>query len=56
MEATFSGYCRNLDAPRLVLCEVDEGEEEIGCDYACCPYADGCPIGEQITKLLEKEA
>ena len=54
MEATFSGYCRSIDAARLVFCEVDGGEAEIDCNYEDCPYAANCPVGTQITEFLEE--
>lgn len=55
MEATFSGYCRTIDAARLVYCEADSGETEIDCDYEVCPHAASCPIGTQITEFLHPE-
>lgn len=54
MEETFSGYCRTIDAARLVFCESDEGDVEIDCSYADCAYAAGCPVGMQITEFLKK--
>lgn len=55
MEATFSGYCRTIDAARLVYCEADGDETEIDCDYETCPHAAGCPIGRQIAELLREK-
>ena len=55
MAATFSGYCRTIDAARLVYCEADSGETEIDCDYEVCPHAASCPIGTQITEFLHQE-
>lgn len=52
LEETFSGYCRNIDAPRLVFCERDGDESEVDCDYFCCPYAASCPVGAQIEQFL----
>ena len=54
MEQTFSGYCRSIDAPRLVFCEADGGEVEVDCDYAQCPHAGDCPVGKQITQFLRE--
>lgn len=54
MEAAFSGYCRTIDAARLVFCEAHGGETEIDCDYEVCPYAAGCPVGTQITDFLQQ--
>lgn len=55
MEETFSGYCRNIDAPRLVFCERDGDESEVDCDYFCCPYAASCPVGAQIEQFLRRD-
>lgn len=52
MERTFSGYCRTIDGARIVLCEIDASEAEIGCDYTCCCYREQCCIGQMITELL----
>lgn len=49
MEDYLSGYCRTIDASRMVL--VEDGEAD--CDYERCGYRDVCPIGLQITALLE---
>lgn len=44
MESYLSGYCRTIDASRMVL--VEDGEAD--CDYERCDYRDVCPIGRQI--------
>ena len=49
MESYLSGYCRTIDASRMVL--VEDGEAD--CDYVRCDYRDVCPIGRQIAGLLE---
>ena len=54
MEYTFSGYCRAIDAARVVLCEYEDGEWDIGCGYFKCEYAASCPIGTQITEVLKE--
>ena len=52
MESYLSGYCRTIDASRMVL--VEDGEAD--CDYERCDYRDVCPIGrQQITTLLGQE-
>ena len=45
MEESFSGYCRAIDAARLVLCEGSGGEWDIDCNFENCDYAHSCPIG-----------
>ena len=52
MEITFSGYCRTIDAARIVLLEMDGAEPDIECDYGCCAFRDQCSIGKEITALL----
>ena len=54
MEATFSGYCRTIDAARIVLLETDGADPDIGCDYVCCAFRDQCSVGKEITELLEQ--
>ena len=49
MESYLSGYCRTIDASRMVL--VEDGEAD--CDNERCDYRDVCPIGRQIAGLLE---
>lgn len=51
MEQVLSGYCRTIDASRMVL--IEDGEAD--CDYACCAYRDVCQIGQQITALTCQE-
>ena len=52
MESYLSGYCRTIDASRMVL--VEDGEAD--CDYERCDYRDVCPIGRQIAGLLGPRA
>lgn len=54
METAFSGYCRSIDAPRLVFCEADGEALEVECDYMGCAYAADCPIGCQIAEFLKQ--
>lgn len=55
MERCLQGYCRNIDAARLVLVEADESGTEIDCSYEVCAYRETCPIGRQITELMQQE-
>ena len=53
-ETVLTGYCRRLDASRMVLvCLEDSRLTEIDCDYPDCPYAPGCPIAAKIQKITE---
>lgn len=51
MEQILSGYCRTIDASRMVL--VEDGEAD--CDYECCAYRDVCQIGQEIARLCASE-
>ncbi len=54
MERAFSGYCRAIDAARVVLCECEKEDRDIGCGYETCEYAASCPVGTQITAFLKE--
>lgn len=54
MERAFSGYCRAIDAARVVLCETENGEADIGCGFETCEYAASCPVGTQIAAFLKE--
>ena len=51
MEQILSGYCRTIDASRIVL--VEDGEAD--CDFEACAYRDVCQIGQQIAQLQQME-
>ena len=53
-EAFFSGYCRQLDASRMVAVFVVDGKlDEVDCQYSNCPHAPNCQIAKKIDELLE---
>ena len=47
-EAFFTGYCRQIDAPRRVCVEYYEGELSVDCCFGSCPYEQNCPIAQSI--------
>lgn len=51
MEQILSGYCRMIDASRIVLVEGGEAD----CDFEVCAYRDVCQIGQQIAQLQKTE-
>lgn len=53
-EHYLSGYCRMLDAPRLVEVLL-EGREltDVDCCYGSCTHQNSCPIAAQIDDLLQ---
>lgn len=49
-----SGYCRQLDAARMVELEVENHEIEFcDCDYGTCPFQTVCKIAESIEEYLK---
>ena len=54
-EEIYSGYCRRIDASRMVTLELDEDEMFIDCHYGGCPYEHECTIAQDIRKSLEKQ-
>lgn len=51
MEQILNGYCRAIDGARMVL--IEDGEAD--CSYDGCAYRDTCPIGQQLTALLQAQ-
>ena len=55
-EKFFNGYCRNIDQSRIVSVEKNDSESwEADCDYSVCPYSGSCPIGKEISNLLNSK-
>ena len=51
-EKFISGYCRQLDASRMVEVILEDGEiAEVDCCYGDCLYQGNCPIGKEIEQL-----
>ena len=51
-EYFFSGYCRVLDASRMVEVILEDGKiTEVDCCYANCVYQGSCPIAKEIENL-----
>ena len=54
-EDFFSGYCRCIDASRMVaLVTIDGRIDEVDCNYENCPYKNECQIAKKIDEFLEK--
>ena len=54
-EAFCSGYCRQIDASRMVEVIIVDGElEEADCCYGNCIYQPNCTIAEKIEELLRE--
>ncbi len=53
-EKFLSGYCRVLDASRMVEVLLEDGKlTEVDCGYGSCIYQTSCPIAKQIDETLE---
>ena len=54
-ESFLSGYCRNLDAARMVEVLTENGKLlEADCDYGTCPHASSCAIAQSIGQLTNQ--
>ena len=54
-EAFFSGYCRQLDASRMVAAFAVDGQlEEVDCRYGNCPYQADCQVAKKIDAFLDE--
>ena len=52
MEKFVSGYCRQLDASRMVEVILEDGEiTEIDYCYGDCVHQINCPIAKEIDQL-----
>ena len=52
VEKLFSGYCRQLDASRMVEVILEDGDiTEIDCCYGNCIYQGNCPIAKEVDAL-----
>ena len=49
-----SGYCRQLDAARMVELEIENKEvTDVDCCYGDCPFQSACQIAQSIDELLK---
>ena len=54
MEYFVTGYCKQLDASRMVEIVIEEGHlAEADCCYPDCPLAAGCTIAQSIAEKLK---
>ena len=54
-EVFLSGYCRTIDASRMVEVILEDGElSEVDCCYENCPHTPNCIIAKSIRDLTEK--
>ncbi len=51
-EVFLSGYCRQLDASRMVEVILENGQiTEVDCCYGSCIYQSNCPIAKEMEEL-----
>lgn len=51
-EHFLSGYCRTIDASRMVTLVTENGKcVEVDCSYESCPYTPACTIAKRIREL-----
>ena len=51
-EKFLSGYCKQLDASRMVTLVLEKGQlTEVDCCYGSCVYEPNCPIAREIRQL-----
>ena len=51
-ERFFSGYCRQLDASRMVEVILEDGKvTEIDCCYGSCVHQSNCLIAKELDTL-----
>ena len=54
-EHYLSGYCRCLDASRMVEVITEDGHvTEVDCSFENCPHTPNCTIACSIRQLQEK--
>ena len=54
-EEFVSGYCRQLDASRMVEVLLTDGAlDEVDCCYGSCVYQSNCQIAKHIDELREE--
>jgi hypothetical protein len=55
IEKFVSGYCRQLDASRMVEVLLENGQvTEVDCCYGSCLYQPSCPIAQAVDALTDQ--
>ena len=53
-ELFLSGYCRCMDASRMVEVVVTDRDVEIDCSYENCPHTLVCEIAKKIAEIKKE--
>ena len=52
-EVFLSGYCRCMDASRMVAVTLEDGKiTEVDCNYGFCPYETDCALAKKIRETI----
>ena len=53
-EVFLSGYCRCMDASRMVAVTLEDGKiTEVDCNFGACPYEKDCALAKKIAETEE---
>lgn len=54
-ELFLSGYCRCMDASRMVAVTLEDGSiTDVECNFGNCPYEKDCIVVQGIQELSQK--
>lgn len=54
-EGFFTGYCRQIDASRMVTAVKEEDElTDVDCCYPDCSYTPSCTVAEKLRQFVEE--
>lgn len=52
-ELFLSGYCRCMDASRMVAITLEDGNiTDVDCNFGSCPYEKDCALAENIRAAI----
>lgn len=52
-EVFLSGYCRCMDASRMVAVTLENDEiTEVDCNFGACPYETDCALAQKIRETV----
>ena len=51
-EVFLSGYCRCMDASRMVAVTLEDGDiTDVDCNFGSCPYEENCVLAQKIREV-----
>ncbi len=51
-EVITTGYCRKIDAARILCCEKESGKLSTDCLYPACEYAQTCRLIKSVEEKM----